>query len=83
METTSDRKIDIAKKLLEVKDDSVLDKIEALLSETEVVAYTSGGKPLTRKQYNSRLEKISGEVHSEARTYTSDEVIEYVTKRKP
>lgn len=82
METTSDRKIDIAKKLLEVKDHSVLDKIEALLAEIEIVAYTSDGEPLNRKQYNSHLERISNDVQSGANTYTSGEVNEFATKRK-
>lgn len=82
METKSDRKIDIAKKILEVKDDSVLDKIEKLLAEIETVAYTANGEALNRVQYKNHIEKISSDIKSGVKSYTSEEVRDYVTSRK-
>lgn len=82
METTSDRKIDITKKILDVKDDSILDKIEELLAATETVAYTTNGEALNRVQYKKHIEKISTDVKSGKKSYTSGEVRDYVTDRK-
>ena len=81
MESTSERKISITKKILDVKDDSVLEEIEDLLAETEIVAYTSDGQPLTRTEYKSHLGNISSDVQSGGKTYRSNEVREYVTNR--
>jgi hypothetical protein len=82
MESNSERKISLAKKLLDVKDDSVLDEVEHLLAETETVAYTTEGKPLSKAEYQEHLEKISNDVQSGAKTYQSDEVREYIANRK-
>ncbi|MGS2740918.1 hypothetical protein [Sinomicrobium sp. M5D2P17] len=82
METTSDRKINITKKILEVQDDSVLDQIEQLLSETEIVAYTSNGEPLTKVKYIAHIEKISTGIQKGDKTYTSEEVKNYILNRK-
>jgi len=82
MESNSERKISLAKKLLDVKDDSVLDEVEHLLAETGTVAYTAEGKPLSKAEYQEHLEKISNDVQSGAKTYQSDEVREYVANRK-
>jgi hypothetical protein len=78
MESKSERKISITKKILDVNDDSVLDEIEHLLEETETVAVTSDGQPLTRAQYKHHLEKISSDIQSGATTYSSDDIREYV-----
>jgi hypothetical protein len=83
MESKSDRKINITKRILEVKDDSVLDEIEQLLEGTETVAYTSDGKPLNRVQYNDHLENISLQVQSGTKSYSMDEVRDFVSKRTP
>lgn len=81
MESKSERKISITKKILDVKDDVVLDEIEHLLAETETVAYTSDGEPLSRTQYKKHLESISNDVKTGKKSYQSDEVREYVTNR--
>ena len=81
MESNSERKISITKKILDVKDDSVLDEIEHLLAETEIVAYTSDGQPLTRTEYKSHLENISSDIRSGGKTYSSDEIRKYVANR--
>ena len=82
MASNSERKISLAKKLLDVKDDSVLDEVEHLLAETGTVAYTTEGKPLSKAEYQEHLEKISNDVQSGAKTYQSDEVREYIANRK-
>lgn len=83
METKSERKIDITKKILEVKDDSILDKIEELLTETETVAYKTNGEALNRDQYKKHIEKISNDINkSGIKSYTSEEIRDYVTSRK-
>ncbi|MCX2680542.1 hypothetical protein OOZ15_11370 [Galbibacter sp. EGI 63066] len=81
METTSKRKIDLTKRLLEVQDKNVLDKIEAILTETEIVAYTTKGRPLTRRQYIEHIEGISQGVGEGATTYTSQEIKHSILKR--
>ena len=82
METTSDRKLDITKKILEVEDDSVLGKIEDILAGTETVAYTTSGEPLNRDQYKNRIEHISNKVRSRGKKFTADEVQDYVKNRE-
>lgn len=82
METTSDRKINITKKILEVQDDTVLEQIEKLLSETEIVAYTSNGEPLTRAKYIAHIENISTGIQKGEQTYTSEEIKDYILNRK-
>jgi len=82
MDTKSDRKLDITKKILDVEDDSVLSKIEEILAETETVAYTINGESLNRGQYKKRIEDISKEVQSGGNKFTSDEVQDYVKNRK-
>jgi len=82
MESNPERKLSIAKKLLDLNDDSVLDEIEHLLTENETVAYTSDGKPLTKTQYQDHLENISNDIHFGAKTYDSDKVREYIVNRK-
>jgi hypothetical protein len=81
MSISSDKKIDIAKKILEVKDASILDRIEQFLEETEIVAYTSEGKPLAKTEYISHIENISSDAEAGETTYSSEEVEEYVVNR--
>lgn len=82
MENKSDRKVDITKKILEIEDDSILDRLEDILAGTETVAFTTSGKPLNREEYKTRIEKISEDVKSGGERYTTEEVQDYVTKRK-
>jgi len=81
METASDRKVDITKKILELEDDSALDRIEEILAETETVAYTTDGEPLNIDQYRNRVEAISNEVQSGNKVHTTDDVRDYVKNR--
>jgi hypothetical protein len=49
-------KLNIIEKLMSVNKESLLFKIETILEEEAIVAYTVSGKPLTKKEYNKRLE---------------------------
>ncbi len=51
-------KIDLAKKLFDTTNESVLKQIGVILSKEEIVAYTTNGKPLTRAEYINEI-KIS------------------------
>lgn len=81
MESISEKKLNITRMILDVQDDSVLNEIENLLSETETVAYTSEGKPLRRSEYYKHLEEISRNVQEEKITYSPDEVEKFILNR--
>jgi len=81
MKVATDRKINLTKRLLDVQDNDVLNKIEAILAETEIVAYTTKGKPLTKSQYIKHIEKISKSVSAGAKTYTSNEIKKHILNR--
>lgn len=56
-------KIELAQKLLSETRESVLKKISELLSTSdEVVGYTVSGEPLTKADYNGRLEKAEQDI---------------------
>lgn len=81
-------KIELIKKLLEVKKESVLNKIQDILSSEiptqsdDIVAYTADGNPLSKQDYINRIKEISKEIENGAPTYASEEVQEYVLNRK-
>ena len=81
MESISEKKLNITRMILDVQDDSILNEIEHLLSESETVAYTSEGKPLTRSQYSNHLEEIGRKVQEGEKTYSPDEVKKYILNR--
>lgn len=73
----------LAQYILNNAKDSVIEKIKVLLEkEDEVVSYTIKGQSLTKKEYISHIETISKKIDNGAKTYTSDEVKEYVLNRK-
>jgi hypothetical protein len=82
METASDRKVDITKKIMELNDNSALDRIEEILAETETVAYTVEGEPLNLDQYRKRIETISNEVQTGSKVHSSEDVRAYVKNRR-
>ena len=57
-------KIDLVQKLLSVKDEVVLNKINQILDKEVIVAYTVDGKPLTIEQYNKNLKEAEKEIES-------------------
>ena len=83
MEAINFTREQLAQYILNNAKDSVIDKIKALLEkEDETVAYTIKGQPLNKKEYISHIEAISKKIDDGAKTYTSDEVKEYVLNRK-
>ena len=65
--------------------EEMLNKIDQLKKNTlsnEIVSYTTDGKGLTEEQYIAHIEKISEDIDSGAKTYTSEEVREYVLNKK-
>jgi len=67
------RKIALMEKLLRVREESLLQKVEDLLDEELIVAYTVEGDPLTVQGLEKKLEAAEEDVKS-GRVYTSGEV---------
>ncbi len=67
-------KINVLQKIMNVSKASLLDKINAILDEELIVAYTTDGKPLTIQQYNARL--LVAEKQMESGEYISQEDLE-------
>jgi len=57
-------KLNLLQRLLAVENESLLRKIDSLLEKEAIVAWTTGGRPLTLTQYNSRLEKGKKQVEA-------------------
>lgn len=57
-------KLEVMQKILGISKVSVLQKIDQLLEEELVVGYTTEGQPLTRTQYNDRLQKAEEQLKS-------------------
>jgi hypothetical protein len=55
-------KIDLVQKLLTVKSEEVLNKINRILDKEVIVAYTVDGKSLTQEQYNKSLREAEKEI---------------------
>ncbi len=55
-------KIDLAKQLFNINKESVLSKIKAILDKEEIVAYTTDGKPLSRKTYLEAVESAEKDI---------------------
>ena len=66
-------KLDVVQKILSVKTESLLDKINKILEKEMIVAYTVEGKPLTKKAYNKRLEKAEQDILN-GRVTSADEL---------
>lgn len=82
METLDFNREELADYILNTAKDSVLKKINRVIQmEDHTIAYTASGKPLTEKSYKTHINKISESVAKGGKTYTSEEVKEYVLKR--
>lgn len=55
-------KLDIVQKLMGVTEESLLGKIENLLDKELIVGYTTSGKPLTKNEYNMRLQNAENQL---------------------
>ncbi len=67
-------KLDVMQKILTVKKESIIEKINKILDKEMIVGYTVEGKPLTKKAYNQRLQKAEEQIKSES--YLTQEEIE-------
>lgn len=67
-------KINLMQKIMNVSKASLLDKISNILDEEMTVGYTSDGKPLTKQQYNERLQLAEKQI--ESGDYTTQEDLE-------
>ena len=64
----------LIKKLIDVQDETLLDKIDAILNSEFIAAQTIDGESLTKSQYIAHIESISQSVADGAETYTSEQV---------
>lgn len=64
----------LIKKLIDVQDEKLLDKIDAILNSDFIVTQTIDGKSMTKSEYMEYIESISQSVDDGAETYASDEV---------
>ncbi len=65
-------------------DEDMLERIDELKKSMSegVVMYTASGKGLTKEQYIAHVRNISESIDNGAKTFTSDEVRNYVLNRK-
>jgi division protein CdvB (Snf7/Vps24/ESCRT-III family) len=57
-------KLDVMQKIMGVSTPSLLEKINDILDNEMVVAYTVDGKPLTKAMYNERLDLAEKQLQS-------------------
>jgi hypothetical protein len=57
-------KLDVMQKIMSVSTPSLLEKINNILDNEMIVAYTVDGKPLTKALYNERLDLAEKQLQS-------------------
>ena len=57
-------KIDLAKKLLDTTNESVLKQIGIILDKEEIVAYSVNGKPLSRREYINEIKAVEKDMEN-------------------
>ena len=70
--------------ILNINED-ILSKVSAIKEKTVadgIVAYSTKGDPFTKKQYVKHINDIRESVKNGAKTYTTEEVREYVLNSK-
>ena len=55
-------KLDLVEKILNIKTESIIEKLNNILDKEVIVGFTTDGKHLTKKAYNKRLEKAEQDV---------------------
>ena len=69
--------------ILNTAKDSVLQKINRIIeTESDIIAYTAKGEPLSKKSYKVHINNISESVANGTQTYSTDEVRNFVLNRK-
>lgn len=48
-------KLSVVQKILSINEESIINKIDAILENEMIVGYTVDGKPLTKEKYNQRI----------------------------
>ncbi|OYX83965.1 MAG: hypothetical protein B7Y83_09800 [Flavobacteriales bacterium 32-34-25] len=72
----------IIKRLKDVRDEKLLEQIDAVLNGDPILAYTSEGESLTASQYINHIESISDALADGAETYTSEQVRASILSKK-
>jgi hypothetical protein len=70
-------KLDIVQKLMYVTEESLLNKIETLLDREMIVGYTLDGVPLSKNDYNIRLQNAESQILM-GETLSQDELEEKI-----
>jgi hypothetical protein len=70
------KKLSLMQRLLNVRDEAILQKLDEILS-TAIVAYTADGNPLTQEAYNLELHKAEEDI-LHGRTYTAEELVKAI-----
>ena len=65
-------KLDVMQKIMSVSTASLLEKINNILDNEMIVAYTVEGAPLTKAMYNERLHKAEEQLQSGEYTTQED-----------
>jgi len=55
-------KMEVMELLVNVKSQSLVNRIKSILKKEMIVGYTTAGEPLTLKQYNARLAKAEEQI---------------------
>ena len=57
-------KLDVMQKIMNVSTESLIEKVGRLLEDEMIVGYTAKGEPLTKEEYNLRLESAEKQIAS-------------------
>lgn len=66
-------KLDLVERILSINSEEVINKINELLEKEVIVGFTSEGRPLTKKEYDQRLEIAENQFQS-GQFLTQDEL---------
>ncbi len=77
------KRIKLIEWILNLKEEA-LDKLNEMKEDTlnNTVAYSTSGKPFTKKQYIKHINNIRDSVKNGAKTYSTEEIRKYVLNRK-
>ena len=73
-------KINVAKRILNISDIRLLEKIQNLLNKENVFAYDTNGEPITESDYIKSLDGINDEIdNGTAKLYSTNEVLKRIS----
>ena len=77
---TETLKINLAKRILSISDNSILEKINAYLDQENIIGYNANGTPITEKEYLEEMKTINAKIdNGTAQGKTTDEVKKQIT----